>query len=76
MISEDGSLLKAHEWAQKKEFDFNVYSAPNLPKAYRTGYVPSTFIINPKGEVVLTKTGIANYDTRKFKKFLIELAQP
>lgn len=75
MISEDNSLEKAYKWAKKKGFDFDVYTAPNLPNEYRTGYVPSTFVINPKGELVLTKTGIANYDTRKFEKFLLELSQ-
>jgi len=76
MISEDNSIEKAHNWAKKKDFDFKVYSAPNLPNQFRTGYVPSTFVINPEGELVLTKTGIANYDTRKFEKFLLGLAQP
>ncbi len=76
MISQDKSLEKAHNWVKKKEFDFDVYSAPNLPDQFRTGYVPSTFVINTKGELVLTKTGIANYDTRKFENFLKELSNP
>ena len=76
MISQDNSLEKAHKWVERKGFDFEVYSAPNLPKQFRTGYVPSTFIINSKSELVLTKTGLANYNTRKFEKFLLDLANP
>lgn len=75
MISQDNSLDKAYNWVQKKEFDFDVYATSNLPNQFRTGAVPSTFVISPEGELVLTKTGIANYDTRKFEDFLLGLAQ-
>ena len=76
MISQDESLEKAVQWSGKKGFGFKVYSALNLPNQFRTGYVPSTFVVSPEGDIVLTKTGIANYNTRKFEKFLLGLASP
>ncbi len=75
MISEDRDLQTAINWVEKKGFDLPIYQmASKLPDMYETGYVPSTFLISPEGEVVVRHTGLANYNTRKFRKLLGKLS--
>jgi len=75
MISHDKTMSKAVEWVKKKEFDFPIYQLyTRLPDVYETGVVPSTFVISPEGKVVVQKVGMANYNARRFRKFIIELA--
>ncbi len=75
MISEDRDLQTAIDWVEKKGFDLPIYQmASKLPDMYETGYVPSTFVISPDGEVVVRHTGLANYNTRKFRKLMSKLS--
>lgn len=75
MISEDRDLNTALNWVDKKGFDLPIYKmASKLPDMYETGYVPSTFVISPEGKIVVRHTGLANYDTRRFRKLLTRLS--
>lgn len=75
MISEDRNLQTALTWVDKKGFDLPIYETSTpLPAMYETGFVPSTFVISPEGEIVVKHTGLANYDTRKFRKLLSKLS--
>jgi thiol-disulfide isomerase/thioredoxin len=75
MISYDKDMRTARSWVKRKGFDFPVYQlASALPDMYETGVVPTTFVISPEGKIVLSKTGMANYDTRRFMKFLNKMA--
>ncbi len=76
MISEDKTMDRAKNWIDKKGFDFPIYKlASPLPEVYETGVVPSTFVISPEGKVVVKKTGMANYNAKRFRKFITKLAQ-
>jgi thiol-disulfide isomerase/thioredoxin len=76
MISYDKDMRTARAWVKRKGFDFPVYQlASPLPDMYETGVVPSTFVISPEGKIVLSKTGMANYDTRRFRNFLNKMAE-
>lgn len=76
MISEDRDLQTAVKWVDKKGFDLPIYKTITaLPDMYETGYVPSTFVISPEGEIVVRHTGLANYNTRKFRRLLTELSE-
>lgn len=75
MISEDRDLQTAIDWVEKKGFDLPIYKTSTpLPDVYETGYVPSTFVISPEGEIVVKHTGMANYNTRKFRKLIGKLS--
>lgn len=75
MISEDRDLQTAIDWVEKKGFDLPIYQTSTpLPDVYETGYVPSTFVISPAGEIVVKHTGMANYNTRKFRKLLAKIS--
>lgn len=75
MISEDRDMQTAIDWVEKKGFDLPIHKTLTpLPDVYETGYVPSTFVISPAGEIVVRHTGLANYNTRKFRKLLSKLS--
>lgn len=75
MISVDKHMRTANGWVRRKGFDFPIYKeiAPT-PDVYETGVVPSTFVISPEGKIVVAKTGLANYDSRRFRKLLARLS--
>lgn len=76
MISYDEEMSRARGWVKRKGFDFPVYQLTStLPDVYETGVIPSTFVISPKEKIVVSKTGMANYDTRRFLKYLNKLAE-
>ncbi len=74
MISMDKDREKAKEFIRKKEFNFPVYFlASGLPSVYDPHSIPTTYVISPDGEIVVTRHGMAKYDTDKFIKFLKDL---
>lgn len=71
MISEDRDFQTAKDWVVKKEFDFPIYKlTTRLPDMYETNVVPTTVVISSEGKVVVKKTGMANYNTKRFRKLL------
>lgn len=76
MLSEDKKMETSVKWIDKKGFDLPIHkTVGRLPEMYETGYVPSTFVISPKGEIVVRHTGMANYNTKRFRKLLIKLSE-
>ena len=74
LISFDDNFQKAKDFVKKKEFDFPIYQlASPLPKVYESNAIPTTYVISPEGKIVVTKSGMAKYNTKKFRKFLEEL---
>lgn len=74
MLSLDDNPETAKNFIERKGFDFPVYTpAGNIPAVYRSGSIPTTHVISPDGKIVYTKKGTANYDTKKFRRFLNEL---
>ncbi len=74
MISLDDNREKARAFVRKKEFEFPVYFlASSLPSVYNPRSIPTTYVISPEGEIVVTRHGMAKYDTKKFRTFLEEL---
>jgi len=73
-ISVDDDFQKAKDFVNRKEFDFPIYQlASQLPSVYESQAIPTTYVISPQGEVVVTKSGMAKYNTKKFKKYLKDL---
>ena len=73
MITEDKDFQVAKDWIAKKGFDFPIYKlASPLPEMYETNVVPTTVVISSEGKVVVKKTGMANYNTKRFRKLLTE----
>lgn len=79
-IDRKNDEIKVKNYVNTKGFTFPVYLVqspfPNqLPEALQVPSIPTTFVINKKGEIVYKNVGTANYNTKKFKNFLQELLQ-
>ena len=71
MISLDDSFQKAKDFVERKDFDFPIYQlASPLPQVYESTAIPTTYVISPQREIVVAKSGMAKYNTRKFREFL------
>jgi thiol-disulfide isomerase/thioredoxin len=76
MFSSDESIDLAKNFVEKKGYTFPVYYLRNgLPEPYSTGTIPTTFVVNPAGEVVMRHVGMFNYNSDDFKAFLRRVAR-
>ena len=74
MVALDEDFETAKAFNKRKGYDLPIYSLQsNRPPMYQSSTVPTTYVIDAKGELVLTHKGMSNYNTSKFKKFLREL---
>ena len=74
-VDQDGRE-KVKKFIDRKGFSFPVYlPAGPLPDVFSTQSIPATFIISPKGEVVHTQKGMAEYDTPEMRDFIREPAK-
>lgn len=74
MISFDQKFEKAIQFKEKKNFDFEVYQVDGrIPQMYSTQSIPTTFIIDSKGNLAFTHMGMADYNREDFKAFLKSL---
>ena len=67
---------KVAKYIHDKKFTFPVY----LPTTYLTDQlivpsIPTTFIIDKNGNLVSKEIGTTNFNTKKFKKFMVELSK-
>ncbi|MGB3180015.1 MAG: TlpA disulfide reductase family protein [Cyclobacteriaceae bacterium] len=79
LISSDKDREKLQAFIERKDFDdLPVYQVPpyggGLPGMYRTGSIPSTFVIDKKGHIRMVREGMADFDTEEFRQFLARLA--
>lgn len=75
-IDRDSDEAKVGKYINQMKYTFPVYR----PSGYFTSqlnvdYIPTTFIINKEGKVVSKEIGGTNFDTAKFRKFLLSLTQ-
>lgn len=77
MLNVEGNIKKVNKFLSKKEFTFPIYfiNATGLPKIYDGGAIPSTYVIDKEGNIVYSKTGMANYNSASFVKFIDDLTQ-
>jgi thiol-disulfide isomerase/thioredoxin len=75
-IDRDSDEAKVGKYISQSGYTFPVYR----PSGYLTSqlnidYIPTTFIINKEGKIVSKEVGGTNFDTAKFRKFLLSLTQ-
>ncbi|NBW34541.1 MAG: TlpA family protein disulfide reductase [Cytophagia bacterium] len=78
-IDKKADEQKVKNYVSSKGFTFPVYLVqspfPNqLPEVLQVPSIPTTFVINKEGKIVYKNVGTANYDTKKFRKLLQDLA--
>lgn len=79
LISSDERHEKLQVFIERKEYgDLPVYQVPGqngrLPGMYRTGSIPSTFVIDKQGNIRMKREGMADFDNEAFRQFLSRLA--
>lgn len=74
MLSLDDDFEKAKSFDKRKGYDLPIYApGSNMPAMYQSSAIPTTFIIDAKGNLALTHKGMADYSTQEFKDFLNSL---
>ena len=76
MISTDETREIASKFIEAREFSFPVYQLTGpMPQPYTSTIIPTTYVVSPEGNIVAIHSGMANYDSDRFKEFLRELAK-
>lgn len=71
MISLDKDREKALRFIQRKDFKMPIYFLESgLPRVYNPSSIPTTYVISPQGEIVMTQHGMAKYNSDSFIEFL------
>lgn len=74
MLSVDQNFGKAIEFREDKNFDFNIYQlAGPMPPMYASQAIPTTYVIDAQGNLVLTHKGMGDFDTQEFRDFIDEI---
>ena len=74
LISLDEEFEKAKQFVERKNFNFPIYQlASSLPSVYESSAIPTTYVLSPEGQIVVSKSGMAKYNTKKFRGFLRQL---
>ncbi|MCB0656369.1 MAG: TlpA family protein disulfide reductase [Saprospiraceae bacterium] len=74
MIATDQDFSKATDFVHQKGYHFPIYRIHHdWPKALDSSTLPTTFVIDKQGRIVLDHRGMAQYNTKKFKAFLLGL---
>jgi len=76
IISTDDELEVARQFITDKGYTFPVYRVDGpMPPLYRSPTLPTTWVISPEGKLATVHAGMANYNTRGFKRFLRSLSE-
>ena len=76
MLSIDRNENAAIEYLKKKDYSFEYYlSTGKLNPQLAVPSIPTTFVISKQGRIIKKNTGIANYNTKTFRNFLINQSE-
>jgi thiol-disulfide isomerase/thioredoxin len=74
LLSFDDDFEKAKAFDKRKGYDLPIYApASNLPTMLQSSSLPTTYVIDTKGNLALTHKGMADYYNEDFIEFLNEL---
>lgn len=75
-MNEDEDKNKAVEYLEKNKFTIPLYNRiGNISPEIFSGTLPTTVVLNKKGEIVLKHTGMAAYNSDSFIKQLNDLSK-
>lgn len=75
MADVDGNFEKSKTFMTNHNTNLPLVKAEvMIPANVFTGTLPTTLVINKKGEIVFHEQGVANYGTKKFEMFLMKLS--
>ena len=65
---------KIAPFMEKKGYDFPVFiPVQEVPAAIRSNSLPTTYVISKKGDIVIDKSGAADWNSKKVRKLLDQL---
>lgn len=71
MLSVDDDFGKAIDFRENRNFEFNIYQLGGpMPSMYASRAIPTTYVIDAEGNLVLTHKGMGDFDTKEFREFL------
>lgn len=73
MVDADGDFNTSQAFMNTHNYDLPLYAGSGTSSGLFTGTLPSTIVINKKGNIVFRETGAANYNTEKFIDFINHL---
>lgn len=74
MLSTDRDFELAKRYKKQNGYSFPIYRmGSNFPAALNGNSIPRTYVLDGEGAVRMEHTGMAQYDTEKFKGFLSEI---
>ncbi|EGV44884.1 TlpA family protein disulfide reductase [Bizionia argentinensis JUB59] len=74
ILSVDKNFETAKAFNSSKGYNLPIYAAASrLPKMYESTAIPTTYVIDAKGNLALKHKGMADYNAPDFKEFLKSL---
>jgi thiol-disulfide isomerase/thioredoxin len=74
-IATDDDFELARRFIEDKGYTFPVYRVVgSMPPLYRSPTLPTTWVISPEGKLATVHAGMANYNTKGFKRFIRSLS--
>ncbi len=74
MIAVDDDFRKALDYVDEKEYSLPIFQLKtSLPSVYSASTIPTTYVISPRGKIVVERHGIAKYNSESFKEFIRKL---
>ncbi|MCH6201591.1 TlpA family protein disulfide reductase [Aquiflexum sp. LQ15W] len=71
MIALDKEMEKSKSFIDDKGFTFPVVHASyGLNNSLQSESIPTTLVVNPKGEIIFYQEGMSNFNTEEFRNFL------
>ncbi len=75
MVDVDGNLGKSQKFMTKNNYSLPVFTlASAIPSTYVEQSVPTTLLINKKGDIVFKHEGGADYSNKEFQDYLVKLS--
>jgi thiol-disulfide isomerase/thioredoxin len=74
-VDRNSPELKVQKYIEANQYTFPVYILKGEPtEQIRVPTIPTTFVISKEGKVLRKEVGMKNYDTDKFRNFLLKEA--
>lgn len=75
LVDADGNLDNSNAFMQDHNYTLPLFiSSSNISQDLFSGTLPTTIVINKKGQIVFKETGAADYSTASFTDFITKLA--
>lgn len=75
-VALDRNFAASKNFMQSKGYSIPYYQpAGNIPSQFGVSAIPVTFVINPKGEIISTYTGMTDFGAKHFQKTIEDARQ-